>query len=192
MNRKPGKMRGLIEFQKNQSPDRSIVSGIGTLTQHISGYVHQIPKPLLPTIPSDIKDTMHFLRILKEIDRLPNNSLRVTMDVTSLHPIRGEGILACKIFFTGQKLSETLQKNIIIQFILTYIKFDFNGHHFLQVKGTAMGTKMTLSSANIFMDAVERDMLRSYHLATPPPGLSHIHRLCHLYMYTRRDYKETP
>ncbi|XP_033120928.1 uncharacterized protein LOC117120039 [Anneissia japonica] len=43
-------------------PGRPIVSGNGTLTEHISGFVDSILNPLLPFIPSFVQDTTDFLR----------------------------------------------------------------------------------------------------------------------------------
>jgi len=37
--------------------------------------------------------------------------------------------------------------------------FEFNGDHYLQVQGTAMGTKMSPSYASIFMDYLEKKQL---------------------------------
>ncbi|PIK62510.1 hypothetical protein BSL78_00516 [Apostichopus japonicus] len=66
-------------------PCRPIISGIGTLTEHLSGYMDSVLNPLLTHIPSYIQDTTHFLRILNTIQALPINSLLVTMDVSSLY-----------------------------------------------------------------------------------------------------------
>ena len=42
--------------------------------------------------------------------------------------------------------------------------FEFNGKHFLQIQGTAMGTKMAPSYANIFMGRLEKQLLKSVDL----------------------------
>jgi hypothetical protein len=39
--------------------------------------------------------------------------------------------------------------------------FIFNGDHYLQINGTAMGTKMAPSYANIFMGRSEKQLLES-------------------------------
>ena len=44
-------------------------------------------------------------------------------------------------------------------FILINNYFSFNSLHHLQVKGTAMGTRMALSYANLFMGSLEEDFL---------------------------------
>ena len=38
--------------------------------------------------------------------------------------------------------------------------FQFNGKHYLQTHGTAMGTKMAVAFANIFMNAIETELIR--------------------------------
>jgi hypothetical protein len=39
--------------------------------------------------------------------------------------------------------------------VLKHSNFTFNGEHFLQINGTAMGTKMAPSFASIFMGKLE-------------------------------------
>ena len=78
----------IYQLSKNHKlfpPGRPIISGIGTLSEGLSGYVDSLLNPLLHNIPSYIQDTTHFLRILNSIDYLPDNALLVTMDVTSLY-----------------------------------------------------------------------------------------------------------
>ena len=47
----------------------------------------------------------------------------------------------------------------LISTILTKNNFSFNGEYYLQTQGTAMGTKMAPSYANIFMGEIERQFL---------------------------------
>ena len=46
-------------------------------------------------------------------------------------------------------------------FILALNHFSFDSRHYLQVKGTAMGTHIAPSYANLFMDFLEQDFLQS-------------------------------
>ena len=48
---------------------------------------------------------------------------------------------------------------ILIVFIHTHNLFKFNNDHHIQIKGTAMGTKMAPAYANISMDAIETSFL---------------------------------
>ena len=45
--------------------------------------------------------------------------------------------------------------------VLRKNNFTFNGDHYLQINGTAMGTKMAPSYANIFMGKFEKQLLES-------------------------------
>ena len=47
----------------------------------------------------------------------------------------------------------------MLRLILKENSFHFNGKNFLQTHRTAMGTKMAVSFANIFMAAVEAELL---------------------------------
>ena len=42
--------------------------------------------------------------------------------------------------------------------------FDFNGDHYLQIGGTAMGTALAPNYANLFMDKFETKALDKYYL----------------------------
>jgi hypothetical protein len=45
--------------------------------------------------------------------------------------------------------------------VLKKNNFTFNGDHYLQINGTAMGTNMAPSYANIFMGKLEKQLLES-------------------------------
>ena len=60
------------------------MNGIGSVTEKISAYVDTILRRFVPGIPSYIKDTTHFLNILKHLE-IQNTDLLVTIDVKSLY-----------------------------------------------------------------------------------------------------------
>ena len=47
----------------------------------------------------------------------------------------------------------------MLTMVLRKNNFTFNGDHYLQINGTAMGTKMAPSYANIFMGKFEKQLL---------------------------------
>ena len=49
------------------------------------------------------------------------------------------------------------------KFILKYNCFNFGYQQFLQLKGTAMGTKIATQYANIFMANLEENLLQNTH-----------------------------
>ena len=144
-------------------PGRPIVSGKGTLTEYISGFVDSILQSLMPHIPSYIQDSTDFLNKLATIKDIPNNSLLVTMDVTALYTNipHEDGVRACSYFLDTFPVTEIPTKVIcsLISFILTHNNFMFGDKHYLQVSGTAMGTKMALCFANLFMALIETELI---------------------------------
>ena len=157
-----------IHKRLQNPPGRPIVSGNGCPTERISQFCDFFLQPIVKDTRSYIKDTTHFLQLLRAATDLPQDTLLVTLDVSSLYtniPNRW-GITACE-----EKLLEYLPRNYkpransiieLLKLVLTKNNFDFNNLHYLQVGGTAMGTKVAPSYANIFMDWFERNHVYTY------------------------------
>ena len=88
------------------------------------------------------------------------------MDVTSLYKNipREKGITtvceACEEFYEENPPIPTRYLREILSLILQENSFQFNGKDYLQTHGTAMGTKMAVAFANIFMARLEKEILR--------------------------------
>ena len=75
-----------------------------------------------------------------------------------------EGLEALKKTLHNEKILRK-KANTILEFselVLNSNQFKFLGQHYLQMSGTAMGTKMAPSYANLFMGVLEKQMLSSY------------------------------
>ena len=76
------------------------------------------------------------------------------------------GIQACRepleVYRSGAKNPSNSSIIELLEMVLTMNNFDFNGLHFLQVGGTAMGTHLAPSYANLFMDLFERKYVYTY------------------------------
>ena len=87
------------------------------------------------------------------------------MDVTSLHANipQDEGITkVCEAYDKYYNSSPPIPFHYLKQilgFILKENSFQFNGENYLQVHGAAMGTKMVVAFANLFMAEIETKML---------------------------------
>ena len=97
--------------------------------------------------------------------QLPPETLLVSMDVTSLYTNKPyeDGIKACEEVWEARDVKDPptqIQINLLT-LVLKCNNFEFNGKHYLQIQGTAMGTKMAPSYANIFMGRLERRLLQS-------------------------------
>ena len=108
----------------------------------MSEYVDCHQQPITREIPSYIKDTNDFLCKQKSITEVPENSYLVTVKIS--HENLTKKTIATKVITT------------FLSLILTLNNFIFNAKHFLQTKGSAMGTICAPSYATIFMDHFER------------------------------------
>ena len=157
---KPARFYLLPKIHKLGNPGRLIISSCDAPTERISKFVDHHLRPLVRTIPSYIKDTTDFLM---KVQSLPSDTLLITLDVSSLYTniLHVEGIAACiEALNTGETQSPpTADLAELISEILNKNAFFFGEQHYLQVHGTAMGTRMAPSYANLFMAQLERRLL---------------------------------
>ncbi|XP_078372690.1 uncharacterized protein LOC144656333 [Oculina patagonica] len=166
VNPRPGRFYILPKLHKQGHPGRPIVSANGHPTEKISEFVSYHLNPLVQTLPSYIKNTTHLLNKLKQITDLPPNALLVTLDVSSLYTNipTNEGINACRKALDARSQKDIRTEAIcdLIRIILNMNNFEFNNEHFMQLHGTAMGTRMAPAFANLFMGDFETKALDSY------------------------------
>ena len=104
--------------------------------------------------------------------RLTEGTFLVSLDVTSLYTNipHEEGMNAvCRAYenFYGDNTPIPTQSlREILKLILQENSFEFNDNNYLQIHGTAMGTKVAVAFANIFMSSVETEILS--HSNTKP------------------------
>ena len=155
----------LTKIHKPTLVGRPIISGCDGPTERLSSFVDRLLQPIAQIQESYLKDTTHFIRFIESI-RVPRNAFLVSMDVTSLYTNipQEEGItIVCNAYenFHAQKppiATKFLRE--MLSLILKENSFQFNGKNYLQTHGTAMGTKMTVAFANIFMASIEKEILR--------------------------------
>ena len=75
-----GRVYLVPKILKKSCSGRPVISGCGTCTERVSEFKDFHIKPLVPAIPSYIKDTKHFLRVLRDVGRLPEGAILVTAD----------------------------------------------------------------------------------------------------------------
>ncbi|XP_070546065.1 uncharacterized protein [Ptychodera flava] len=171
----PGYFYGLPKIHKQDTPLRPIVPQCNSLTTPLAKFVDHHLQPIVKSLPSYLKDTKHHLQDLDQI-KLTNDSLIVTMDVVSLYTnIPHEyGITSVKQALDNYAHNSTHPDLIIdmLKFILTRNYFKFNDKYYLQTHGTAMGSKVAPSYANITMGRLEGDILANYNLNQPTGNVS--------------------
>ena len=105
---------------------------------------------------SHIRDSGHFLWILDNLT-LPSEYILCTLDITSLYTNipNDKGIHAVrKLLFENRNIWENPTNHSIcklLEIVLKCNNFQFDNKDYLQVGGTAMGTKLAPSYANIYM-----------------------------------------
>ena len=155
----------LPKIHKPGNPGRPIVASNGAPTENISRFTDHFLRTSVRQLPSYIRDTTDFIHKLRGLPRLPPGSLLVTLDVSSLYTNipHEEGITACEEYLNRRELQEPPTADLceLIRLVLTKNSFVFNKTNYLQIHGTAMGTRMAPSYANLFMGKLEREFLRT-------------------------------
>ena len=170
-NPKPGVFYIVPKIHKENNPGRPIVSGLGTLTEKLSGFVSELLSPVASNVNSFIQDTTHFLNILENFnsDHQFSNDLLVTMDVHSLYTNipHEDGIEASvnaynQFYNEGDRIISGQDLAKIMRYTLTHNYFVFDNVFYLQVMGTAMGTRMAPPYAILFLAQLENNFLANY------------------------------
>ena len=154
-----------IHKRLDNPPGRPIVSSNGAPTERISAFVDLLLQPLVTRLPSYIKDTKDLLRKLQSLPPLPQGALLFTMDVVGLYTNipHEDGLKACETMLNQRNSLQPPTADIIrlARLVLEKNNFEYDDQHYLQIKGTAMGTRMAPSYANLFMGCLEASLLGS-------------------------------
>ena len=157
----------LPKIHKPNNPGRPIVSGCSCPTAQISKYLDHHLRPFVAKLPSYTQDTTHFLNHMEHFNSdlcpLSTRTILVTADVTSLYTNipHGEGIQACREALETRVTQRPPTDQLIrlLELILKVNNFQFNGENYLQIEGTAMGTPVAPTYANMFMGNLEKRIL---------------------------------
>ena len=160
----------LTKIHKPTPVGRPIISGgcVGP-TERISAFVDRLIQPMAQKQDSYLKDMTDFPNFI-ESTKLPKNTVLVSMDVTSLYTninSHEEGVTTvCHAYqdFYGDKAPiPTKYLREMLYVIVTENSFQFCGSNCLQTHGTAMGTKMPVAFANIFIARIEKQESELHH-----------------------------
>ena len=158
-----------IHKKKIPIPGRPIVSANNSPTERISELADYFLKPMVQGTKSYVRDTTDFINKIEQLPTLPAESFLCTIDVTSLYTNipNDEGISACNSLLNLHRTDDSPPSNSSITRMLEHVlymnNFNFNSKHYLQVGGTAMGTRVAPSFANIFMADFEEKWVYTYH-----------------------------
>ena len=114
-------------------------------------------------VPSYVRDDLDFLRFIPET--VPQNALLVSFDVTSLYTNIPHSLGIEAITYWMEKHAGLINARFPKQFIIEGLKLVLNNNHFffdnqyfLQIKGTAMGTKVAPTYATLVMGFLEENL----------------------------------
>ena len=169
---KPGYLQGNPELHKEGHPLRAIVSGRGHATEGIAELAEKELNTHVMGQPSFVRDSTDFINKIKDVI-LPVSSghdpLLFCMDVTKLYPSvpRTEGIAACKNALDLRLNPGIPTKEVIemIELVLDNNNFSVgNSNHYVQIDGTAIGSKLGRNYACMYLGQWERELLNSTEL----------------------------
>ena len=162
----------LTKIHKGKFPPlgRPIISGNGCPNERISQFVDFFLKEVAPKGRSFLKDTTTFLQCINANSVIQPDCLLVTLDVTSLYTKipNNEGIRAAEIALEETRPGGQCPTNNslfdLLRLVLTCNNFTFHGENYLQVGGTAMGTKAAPNYAVNFMNYFEDRFVYTYFI----------------------------
>ena len=161
------KLYFLKKIHKNPMGIRPIVSSCDSITERISQFVDKWLQPYVKNLPSYVKDTTEFINHI-EATKLPTNCKLASIDVSSLYTNipHEEGVQSALHFLKSNpdtyKHPEQPNPEILgelMSLVLKHNVFEFDEKFYLQIQGTAMGTKMAPAYANLFMGRLETQLI---------------------------------
>ena len=157
----------LPKIHKKNNPGRPIINNVGSLTETISALVDEILRKYSKLAGSYIKDTSHFLQEIQNIE-IHSGDIIATVDVTALYTNipHEDGIQKVKDFLKKHNApqEELTLVETLLEHILKKNYFEFNNEYYLQISGTAMGTRCAPNYAIIFMAELEEKFLSTLTL----------------------------
>lgn len=147
-------------------PGRPIVSSINTLTYHASVYLDLQLQPILKQLGTVCTSALTLITDFKDF-HTDINSVILCADVTSLYPNIPIllGVQTVAIVLKSLNCFSDTHLNFLMDLLHWVLRNNFctfNNKTYLQKKGTAMGTPVATSYANIFLYGVECDLIAKY------------------------------
>ena len=169
---KAGFIQGNPKLHKEGNPLRVIVSGRGHATEGIAELAEGELATHIEMQPSYVKDTTDFINKVKHV-KLPVVSeikpILFCMDVSKLYPSvpRKEGLAACREALDSRHNPTIPTEEVLemIKLVLDNNNFSVgNSKHYIQVNGTAIGSKLGRNYACTYLGKWESELLASSEL----------------------------
>ena len=168
---KPGQLQGNPKLHKKDVPLRVIVNGRGHATEKVAQIAEEHLQSHVEGQASYIRDTADFLDKLLKVPQPIKVSgqadlLLFCMDVKKLYPSipRKEGIEACKVALNSRDNPTIPTADVIkmIEIVLDNNNFSLGqSEHYVQVDGTAIGSRLGKNYACTYMGQWEEKLLEN-------------------------------
>ena len=167
----PPKLYGLPKLHKPNIPMRPIVSFCGSPTYQLSKYLTTVLKPLTDESRHKLQSTENFIDAIKTV-QVPDDYKLVSFDVKSLFTsIPLQLALDCTETAINNSTIElplpTDDLMDLLNLCLTSTYFQYNGKHYKQLHGTAMGSPVSVVVAEIVMQNIEELAFATYKRTLP-------------------------
>ena len=151
---------------KSNIPMRPIISFCGSPTYQLSKHLTNIVKPLTDKSRDKLQSTDNFIDAIKT-EQIPDNHKLVSFDVKSLFTsIPLQLALDCtktainKSHYQSPLPTDDLM--YLLHLCLTSTYFQYNGKHYKEQHGTAMGSPVFVFGAEIVMQNIDEQALATY------------------------------
>ena len=167
-------MYGNPKIQKEGLPLRPIVSFYTSPTYQLSQHLCWLLTPLLGETDSAVKSSLDFIEMLKDWT-IRENQRMASFDVISLFTnVPTE--LAIQVVKRRLEADDGLKERTeltaeeimcVLKFCLDATYFTFQSVVYWQKYGTAMGSPVSVTMANLVMEDIEERALKTYHTEIP-------------------------
>ena len=165
---------GLPKVHKPGVPLRPIVSFFSSLSYQLSKHLTKILAPLIGNSDSHVLNSAEFSSFIV-LKTLSPDEILVLFDVVSLFtnvPVSLAIDVARRRLQADDSLPSRTNLNVLeltqlLEFCHSATYLSFRGQVFQQIYGTAMGSPVSVSVANIVMEDVEERALASYEIQLP-------------------------
>ena len=152
---------------------RPIIPGFNWCTHQLSVWVSDVLNPVVNSLPTCVTSSISLIRQL-EVTSFPSDADFGTVDVTALYPsipiVFGVDVVVDVLKAKKFSFQAIHILQICMLLILQSNVFTYGARHYLQIKGTAMGSSFAPPFANLFIYGLEAKFASSWR---------------HLYFYKR-------